>query len=469
MVKEMDIKIQESKRVPKKGLWDFTTPLWHDTSKMIPNPVGPAFPCVSTLCRNGSHRKRVLSRGNSRVVCRPLTIHNAPDPWSKEAVLLALEHWKRKKRTVEEEEDQTSAAGQEDKRRCQDSRGSGHSAFKPEVANGVPAAFVPEPGPLKRGLSSQSSDGELRKRTCTSAVSCSKGTCTCGIRMSSCNAITSSYASTGGISQLWKRRPSASPFSSPALSRSQTPERPEKKIREEDGPQGSGSSAPPVDKESQGEQDTTTCREQNSWDSPATPSSSQPRRRKFPLVPSRRRIPLILPPAPWIGHSITVKEYYQEKQAQSQWLKRIFEDKTTITSGFGAMTQITSCGPNTSVFGSTISSPFTSRMSAGPTGSGGFGMSMAAPHSCSTTGAFGFGARRSGRTGLKNHFWGGLDPNSLGAAGQSTPSPFLMASMPQNTYAIAATTSGFGAMTQTTSSRTSSSVFGSTTSSPFMS
>ncbi|KAI5225184.1 hypothetical protein MUG91_G240n14 [Manis pentadactyla] len=246
-----------------------------------------------------------------------------------EAVLLALEHWKRKKRTVEEEEDQTSAAGQEDKRRCQDSRGSGHSAFKPEVANGVPAAFVPEPGPLKRGLSSQSSDGELRKRTCTSAVSCSKGTCTCGIRMSSCNAITSSYASTGGISQLWKRRPSASPFSSPALSRSQTPKRPEKKIREEDGPQGSGSSALPVDKESQGEQDTTTCREQNSWDSPATPSSSQPRRRKFPLVPSRRRIPLILPPAPWIGHSITVKEYYQEKQAQSQWLKRIFEDKTT--------------------------------------------------------------------------------------------------------------------------------------------
>ncbi|KAI5280580.1 hypothetical protein MUG91_G1153n1, partial [Manis pentadactyla] len=85
-------------------------------------------------------------------------IPKAPDPWSKEAVLLALERWKRKKRTVEEEEDQISAAGQEDKRRCHDSSGSGHSAFKPEVANGVPAAFVPEPGPLKRGLSSQSSD-----------------------------------------------------------------------------------------------------------------------------------------------------------------------------------------------------------------------------------------------------------------------------------------------------------------------
>ncbi|XP_057343941.1 nuclear envelope pore membrane protein POM 121-like [Manis pentadactyla] len=231
------------------------------------------YSCVlATLCRNGGHRKRVLSRGSSRVVCRPSTVRiappgsnlarfpiaaqipKAPDPWSKEAVLLALERWKRKKRTVEEEEDQISAAGQEDKRRCHDSSGSGHSAFKPEVANGVPAAFVPEPGPLKRGLSSPSSDGELRKRTCTPAVSCSKGTCTCGIRMSRRNAITSSYTSTGGISQLWKRCPSASPFSSPASSLSQTRESPEKKMREEDGPQGSGSSAPPVNKESQGEQ-----------------------------------------------------------------------------------------------------------------------------------------------------------------------------------------------------------------------
>ncbi|KAI5138798.1 hypothetical protein MUG91_G717n1 [Manis pentadactyla] len=130
---------------------------------------------------------------------RAAQIPKAPDPWSKEAVLLALERWKRKKRTVEEEEEQTSVAGQEDKRRCHDSSGSGHSAFKPEVANGVRAAFVPEPGPLKRGLSYQSSDGELRKRTCTPAVSCSKGTCACGIRMSSRNAITSSYTSTGGI------------------------------------------------------------------------------------------------------------------------------------------------------------------------------------------------------------------------------------------------------------------------------
>ncbi|KAI5933222.1 Nuclear envelope pore membrane protein POM 121C, partial [Manis javanica] len=57
------------------------------------------------------------------------------------------------------------------------------------------------PGPPKSGLNSQSSDGHLGKRPSTYAVSCLKGTCTCGIRMSSRNVITSSYSSTGGISQ----------------------------------------------------------------------------------------------------------------------------------------------------------------------------------------------------------------------------------------------------------------------------
>ncbi|KAI5934199.1 Nuclear envelope pore membrane protein POM 121 [Manis javanica] len=359
---------------------------------------------------------------------------------------------------MEEEEDQTSAAGQEEKRRCQDS--SVRSAFTPVLTKGVRTPFVPKPGPLKRGLSSQSSDGELCKRPCTSAVSCSKGTCACGIRMSSRNAITSSYTSTGGISQLWKRRPSASPFSSPASSRSQTPERPEKKIRDEDGHQGSGSSAPPVDKETQGEQDTTTCREQNSWDSPATPSSSQPRRRKFPLVPSRREIPLILPPAPWIGHSITVEEHYQEKQAQSQWLKRIFEDKTATTSDFEATTQTTSSG------GSRTSSYFTSGVSAGPAGSGDFGMSVSAPHSSSTTGAFDFVAGRSGRTGGMAPFWGCLSQNSLGTAGQSTLFAIYVASTPQNMSVLAAITSGIGAVSQSNSCGTSTSGFGSTISVP---
>ncbi|XP_073070368.1 nuclear envelope pore membrane protein POM 121-like [Manis javanica] len=241
----------------------------------------------------------------------------------------------------------------------------------------------------------------------------------------------SSREQPGSFSNLWKRRPSASPFSSPASSSSQTPESPEKKMREEDGPQGSGSSAPPVNKESQGEQDTTTCREQNSWDSPPTPSSSQPRRRKFPLVPSRQGIPLILPRAAWIGCSIKVEEYYQEKQAQSQWLKRIFEDKTATTSDFEAMTQTTSSG------GSTTSSQFTSGLSAGCASSRDIGMSVSAPHSSSTTGAFDVVAARSGRTGGMAHFWGFLSQNSLGAAGKSTLFGFYVASIPQNTSLLA--------------------------------
>ncbi|XP_073070358.1 nuclear envelope pore membrane protein POM 121-like [Manis javanica] len=325
--------------------------------RRYPIQQAPYSRVLPTLCWNGGHGKRVLSPGNSRVVCRPSTersappgsnlahlpiaaqIPKAPDPWSKEAVLLALERWKRRKRTVEEEEDQTSAAGREGKRRR---------------------------GPLKSSLSSQSSDDELHERPSTSAVSCSKGTCTCGIRMFSCNAISSSYSSTGGISQLWKRRcPSASPISSPASSCSQTPERPAKKIREEDVSQEAGSTVLPVDKESQGEQATT--------------------------------------------------------------------------SGFGTTTQTTTSGTSSSVFGSTPSLPFTSGVLTGPAGSGGFGMSVAAPHSISTTGVFGFDAGQSGSTGSTAPFLGGLSQNSLGAAGQSTSFPFHVAGTPQNMSVFAGT------------------------------
>ncbi|XP_073070940.1 nuclear envelope pore membrane protein POM 121-like [Manis javanica] len=96
-------------------------------------------------------------------------------------------------------------------------------------------------------------------------------------------------------------------------------------------------------------------------------------------------------------------------------------------------------------------------------------MSVPAPHSISTTGVFSFGAGQSGSTGSTAPFLGGLSQNSLGAAGQSTPFPFHVAGTPQNMSVFAATTSGFGATTQTTSSGTSSSVFGSTISSPFTS
>ncbi|XP_073070962.1 uncharacterized protein [Manis javanica] len=138
-----------------------------------------------------------------------------------------------------------------------------------------------------------------------------------------------------------------------------------------------------------------------------------------------------------------------------------------ITSAFAAMTLTTSSGTSMSVFSGTTLSPFTSRVSAGPAGSGGFVISVAAAHSSSTTGSFGLGSRRSKTTVLKNPFWGRLNPNSLGAARQSTLSTCHVTRTPQDTSEIAAITSAFAAMTLTTSSGTCSSMFGSNTSSPF--
>ncbi|KAM4814143.1 nuclear envelope pore membrane protein POM 121C [Urocitellus parryii] len=313
---------------------------------------------LPTVCWNGCHKKAVLSSRNSKMVCSPVTVRIAPpdskltrspgperlinsalpspsssvpDPCAKETVLNALKE--RKKRIVEEE-DQVFVDGQENKRRRHDSSGSGHSAFEPLVANGVPASFVPKPGSLKRGLTSQSSDDHLNKRSRTSSVSSLTSTCTGGILSSSRNAITSSYSSTRGISQLWKRSgPPASPFSSPASSRSQTPERPAKKTREDEPCQHSSSSTPLVaDKESQGEKvaDTTSRNQPNSWASPSTPGSSGQRKRKIPLLPSRRGDQLTLPPPPQLGYSVTAEDLDLEKKASLQWFNKVLEDKTDV-------------------------------------------------------------------------------------------------------------------------------------------
>ncbi|KAF4015834.1 hypothetical protein G4228_007353 [Cervus hanglu yarkandensis] len=133
---------------------------------------------LPTVCWNGCHKKTVLSARNSKMVCSPVTVRiappdskltrspipeqiinstlsspstSAPDPCAKETVLNALKE--RKKRTVEEE-DQIFADGQENKRRRHDSSGSGHSAFEPLLANGVPAAFVPKEEELSHHSSS---------------------------------------------------------------------------------------------------------------------------------------------------------------------------------------------------------------------------------------------------------------------------------------------------------------------------
>uniref|UniRef100_A0A8C6WAB7 Nuclear pore membrane protein 121 n=1 Tax=Nannospalax galili TaxID=1026970 RepID=A0A8C6WAB7_NANGA len=315
---------------------------------------------LPTVCWNGGHKKAVLSARNSRMVCSPVTVRiappdsklmrssmpeqtlnstlsspssNAPDPCAKETVLSALKE--KKKRTVEED-DQLFLDGQENKRRRHDSSGSGHSAFEPLVANGVPAAFVPKPGSLKRGLASQNSEDHLNKRSRTSSVSSLTSTCTGGIPSSSRNAITSSYSSTRGISQLWKRSgPTSSPFSSPASSRSQTPERPAKKTREsfprKPSCSGGGNTASkPVFLSVVA--DTTPRKQQSSWTSPSTPGSSGQRKRKIQLLPTRRGDQLTLPPPPELGYSITAEDLEMERKASLQWFNKVLEDKIDAAS-----------------------------------------------------------------------------------------------------------------------------------------
>ncbi|XP_006859751.1 PREDICTED: nuclear envelope pore membrane protein POM 121C-like [Chrysochloris asiatica] len=315
---------------------------------------------LPTVCWNGYHKKTVLSARNSKMVCSPVTVRIAPpdskltrspvpeqiissalaspsgtipDPCAKETVLNALKE--RRKRTVEEE-DHILSDGQENKRRRHDSSGSGHSAFEPLVANGVPASLVPKPGSLKRGFHSQSADDHLNKRSRTSSLSSLTSTPVGGIPSSSRNAITSSYSSTRGFSQLWKRSaPSSSPFSSPASSRSQTPERPAKKIREEELSHRSRSSTPlEADKEAQGAKidDTTTWKKQSLWNSPSTSGSSGQRKRKIQLLPSRRGDQLTLPPPPQLGYSITAEDLDLEKKVSFQWFNKVLEDKTEAAS-----------------------------------------------------------------------------------------------------------------------------------------
>nr|XP_019569646.1 PREDICTED: POM121-like protein 2 [Rhinolophus sinicus] len=113
------------------------------------------------------------------------------------------------------------------------------SAFKPLVQNGVCAAFVPRAGSLKRSLDAGSSDHSLHKRPSHSSVSSWASTQTGGPCSSKRNAITSSYSSSRGFSERWKRSVPSASF--------QMPEWPIKK--KEEGHQR-GSPVPLVSEES---------------------------------------------------------------------------------------------------------------------------------------------------------------------------------------------------------------------------
>ncbi|XP_042750429.1 nuclear envelope pore membrane protein POM 121-like, partial [Lagopus leucura] len=256
-----------------------------------------------------------------------------PDPCAKETVLNAIKE--SRKRVVEEEEDeeeqQALGSDQESKRRRHDSSGSGQSAFEPLVANGAPASLIPKPGSLKRGLASQCPDDCSNKRSRTSSMSSLNNTYTSGIPSSLRNAIASSYSSSRGLTQLWKRSGvSMSPLSSPASSRPQTPEWPLKKAREEESHRSNTSTPVKSDKELQTEKavmETPVRRKRGSLSPPAASGSSGKRKRKIQLLSSHRGDQLVLPPPPQLGYTITSEDLDAEKKAALQWFNKVLEDK----------------------------------------------------------------------------------------------------------------------------------------------
>ncbi|NXH18490.1 P121C protein, partial [Bucco capensis] len=255
-----------------------------------------------------------------------LPTNSSLDPCAKETVLNAIRE--RRKRPVdqeEEEEDQAFGSNQESKRRRHDSSGSGQSAFEPLVANGAPTSLIPKPGSLKRSLVSHYPDDCSNKRSCTSSTSSLNNTYTSGIPTSIRNAIASSYSSSQGLAQLWKRSDrSVSPLSSPASSRSQTPEWPCKKPREEELHRSNTSTPVKLDKQLQTEK---VQKKKNSLSPASTSGSSGKRRRKIQLLSSHQGEQLALPPPPQLGYSVTSEDLDAEKKAAFQWFNKVLEDK----------------------------------------------------------------------------------------------------------------------------------------------
>ncbi|NXC96659.1 P121C protein, partial [Certhia familiaris] len=255
---------------------------------------------------------------------------SSPDPCAKETVLSAIRESRKRAVEEEEEEDQTFVNDQASKRRRHDSSGSGQSAFEPLVANGAPASLIPKPGSLKRGLVSHCLDDCSNKRSRTSSMSSLNNTYAGGIPSSIRNAIASSYSSSRGLTQLWKRSGvSVSPLSSPASSRPQTPEWPLKKAREEESHCSNTSTPVKSDKELQTEKvvESPVWKKQNSLSPPSVSGSSGKRKRKIPLLSSIRGEQLVLPPPPQLGYSITSEDLDAEKKAVLRWFNSVLEDK----------------------------------------------------------------------------------------------------------------------------------------------
>ncbi|XP_066551273.1 nuclear envelope pore membrane protein POM 121 isoform X1 [Amia ocellicauda] len=312
---------------------------------------------------DGYRRKNVLTPRNSGALHSPVTVRiarpdasrlhsplfdqvssplaplspglGAPsDPCAKETVLNALKE--SRKRENDEEEERGYSAGQDSKRRRHDSNGSAHSAFEPLLANGAPSLLVPKPGTLKRGANSLAPEESVMKRSRTSSISSLSSALSPGGTLGSArNPILSSYSSSRGFAQKKTSALGLSPLSSPGSSRSQTPERPPKKPREDES-RSSGFVSPAKSDRTQKDMDTETVspspalRQPLAVSSPASGGTDSSRKRKIQLVSSRRGDHISLPPPPELGYTITVGDLDSEKKAALSRIRKVLEEAEPV-------------------------------------------------------------------------------------------------------------------------------------------
>ncbi|XP_077448183.1 nuclear envelope pore membrane protein POM 121 [Stigmatopora argus] len=351
------------------GHFNITPQRHYPLQQMGTSPVG----LVPVASWDGFRKKSILTPRNSPAVRSPVTMkiarpdQNNPslerlscaaaprtpeDPCSRESVLKVLKD--SRKREVEDA-DGIFIAEHRSKRRRNDSGGSAHSAFEPLLPNGAPSQLVPKPGTLKRGIVSVAEEYTV-KRSRTSSVSSASGVHSPGGTLGSKrNPIQSSYSSTLGLLQFKKPSAPSSPMSSPASSRSQTPDTAAKRQREDD--YFSPSSASSVRSERTPSDKVALTSKQTPV--PVTTSSNSAggsggnRKRKIQLVCSNRDDQITLPPPPELGYNITVKDLDEEKKAAINKIQKVLEtpllepEKSTAPVSSTTLTLTTILAPKT--------------------------------------------------------------------------------------------------------------------------
>ncbi|XP_076876392.1 nuclear envelope pore membrane protein POM 121 [Brachyhypopomus gauderio] len=285
-------------------------------------------PVTVKIARPDATRSSFFDQLNSPGALRSPGLGVQADPCSRETVLSVLRESRKRNG---DDEDKDRAAGQKTKRRRHNSSESSQSAFEPLLANGAPSQLVPKPGTVKRGITASVLEESSMKRSRTSSVSSVPGgPASCGVPGTARNPIHSSYSSSQGCKQ--KRVASSlsmSPFASPGSSRCQTPERVAKKLREEDAT--SPSSASSVKSDKVADLAPGSGKRTPTPEAPVAPlsdsgGSSGKRKRRIPLVSTRRGEQISLPPPPELGYTITVKDLDMEKKAVLSQIHKVLKE-----------------------------------------------------------------------------------------------------------------------------------------------